>query len=52
MTARSYVPAYLATMFSGIDTESHTYEEVIAMANRKQMTDYLSGLTKGMLRGR
>jgi len=46
------VPAHIATMLAGIETERLTYEGAMQAMNSKRMSDYVNGLTRGMLRGR
>ena len=46
------VPAHVKSMLTGIDTETCTYEEAVRMMNANRLTDYIRGVTKGMLRGR
>lgn len=46
------VPAHVVSMLSGIDTERLSYEQAVTAMNSKRLNDYISGLTKGMLRGR
>lgn len=46
------VPAHVVSMLAGIDTERLTYEGAVQAMNNKRLSDYLAGMTKGMLRGR
>ena len=46
------IPAHLVAMLTGIDAESKTYDEAIAAMNSKRLTDYIKGVTGGMMRGR
>lgn len=46
------IPAHLVTMLAGLDTETKTYEEAIHAMNASRLTDYIKGVTGGMLRGR
>lgn len=46
------VPAHVASMLIGIDTEGLTYEGAVQAMNTKRLNNYISDMTKGMLRGR
>ena len=45
------VPPHVATMLTGIDTETLKYEEALIAMNDKRLRDYMNGITKGLLRG-
>ena len=42
-TGEREIPDHLAVMMHGIETRTMTFDEAVAAANRKQMSDYLNG---------
>jgi hypothetical protein len=43
------VPAHVAAILSGIDTEPLTYEEALARANQARLRDYIRSELSGMI---
>jgi phage terminase large subunit-like protein len=45
------VPAHLADMLAGINTEGLTFEEALTQMNQKRLNDYTRSVLSGVLRG-
>jgi len=44
------VPSHVAYLMAGLDTLRYTYEQALAIANAKVLTDYLGKVQVGVLR--
>lgn len=51
ITGPEIIPAYLATMLAGIETERYTREEAIAMSNRRAESQYVKNALSGAIAG-